>query len=173
MIRMANLYSGDSAAWKKHASFGVADLIRDETFVGITRKGTMIGDPNYTKPAIENVVFTDTVVTEERRPRYQQYHIARGKNDFDRIERTDLIDNPRHFTKLPDVEQRWVCDQVEKHVPFLLAQYDANALALVNIAELQAFAESRPWNVSTLQVKLEYVLNGELKTIFLKTLLST
>jgi hypothetical protein len=146
MIRNAELYSGDSAAWTKHSALGLVDLIR---------KGTMIerrlppdcGDDSTEVQdlQIDGIPTDGTSIHEHRVLEYSGYHIARERNDYDRKSKQELIDNPRHYLALSLEEQRWVRERVSETVPFLLAQYDVRARELVNIAELQTFGESFQW----------------------------
>lgn len=131
MIRRALLYSGDSAAWRQHGGFGVVDLVTDR------RKAA---EKVSLHPFRDE--WLDREIVEWREPCYTAYHIGRERNDFDRKSGDALIDNARHYTRLPAEEQAWVRERVEQHIPFLLAQLDQRARALVCMAELQAFAAS-------------------------------
>ena len=155
MIRHGTFYSGDSIAWKDHGNFGVVDLVSDEAMTQIRPVTKMVGPAGHSPEFLPQV--KETYLEEVRRPQYKGYHIGRERNDFDRKAGVELIDKARHFKNLPIVEQQWVRSRVEAHVPFLLAQFDAHARALVNIAELRSYAESIPWREPQLQTLIDGV----------------
>ena len=72
MIRESFLFSGDSAAWKRHGGFGVVDLMEDE--------------PTIDRHVIldESGGWEEHEIRESNRARYRAYHIGRERNDFDR-----------------------------------------------------------------------------------------
>lgn len=135
MIRMASLYSGDSAAWKQHAFFGVVDLITSVTTTIETPAYDIRGQLRYNE------------VKETERQRYRGFHIGAERNDWHKGSDEPLIDNQRHFSHMAAEDRAWVKQRVECHVPFALAQLDMRARSLVNIAELQSHAEDFHWRV--------------------------
>lgn len=131
MIRNAGLYSGDATSWRVNAGNGLVELLCEE--------------PTFMRTRMDLPDGQEIGLLERTQLRYQAYHVAQDRNDYDDGMAGCLPDNRRHYTRLPRIERNWVRDRVERVVPFLLAQFEPRARELVNIAEMRAYAESFEW----------------------------
>lgn len=145
MMRNATLFSGDSEAWTRHARYGVVDLVKDQNMIA------ECPTTHLTSDADGNIVEADRFLKVEERtqPRYKGYHIGAERNDWHRATGAKVIDNADHFERLGAEKSDWVRSRVDRHIPFLLAQFDMRARSLVNLAEIRAMAESQTWKEPT------------------------
>lgn len=132
MTRHAELYSGDAISWRANAANGLVELRREQ--------------PSFLRTKMDLPDGEEIGLFEHTQLRYQAYHIAQVRNDYDLLMAATLPDNPRHYTRLPRMEQNWVRERVEETVPFLRAQFESRARELVNLVEMRGFAESFEWH---------------------------
>jgi hypothetical protein len=128
MVRKGGLLSGDSAAWARHGQFGTVDILGMDYEDSTERQSS---GPDFCREIIKGAPFFN----------YKPYYISRERSDFDCKASQDLIGNIKYFSHLPDYEQKYIIDRVERlGFPFVAAQWIDRVRSLVCMAELDGFS---------------------------------